>query len=137
MKRLRLTAALVGLLALLAVPALAETSFNSNWNHSYQSDATSVAAASGSFTTMDAEDTGVCVFAAKLSALTAGGTVAFRVEGSVDNSTFLDVSNVSVLSATGTVIFNVGATPKWVRLSWVTGGSPATATATALYSCKR
>lgn len=137
-KQIRTLALLAALALLLGSAPFAEV-YDSNFNHSFQSSASSVAAASGSFTSMNAEDTGNCVFAANLSALTGGTapTVAFRITGSINDSTYLDVSNTVILSAVGTAIFNLGATPKFVRVSWVTTGAPATATATVLYSCKR
>jgi len=139
MRRNLIILAVAAALALFLVGAPLAIVYDSNFNHSFQSTATDVSAASGSFTSMNAEDTGNCVFAAELTALSDGTapTVAFKVRGSIDDSTYLDVSNTAILSTTGTAIFNVGATPKFVKMSWVTTGDPNTATAIVLYSCKR
>lgn len=95
-------------------------------------------AATGSFATLEVADTGVCIFSAKLTAFSTG-SVNFRVETSMDGTTFLDASaRANIGSATfpnNSAVFNIVPTARYVRMSW--DGTSTGTTAIVLYSCKR
>ncbi len=130
------------LIALLALPARAQTPEDSNFHHSLRSASTNIIAASGQFPSMDAQDTSFCSAASTVTVNTGGGTsYTIRIQGSADNSTWYDVSGASgaLASGTGSVSpLNITTGFRYVRIAWAWGAAPTTTgTGHATISCKR
>jgi len=131
------------LIALLALPARAQTREDSNFNHSLVSASTNIIAASGQFPSMDAQDTSVCSAGATVTANSGGGGLNFsiRLQGSADNSTWYDITGNSVPIGTGTGntgLLNIQTGFRYVRATWTWGTVPGTTgTGHATVACKR
>ncbi len=102
--------------------------------------AKSVTAASGSSASFDTEGHAECGLEIELTALSGGAAPAvdFKAETSTDNANwaiFYDPASCS--AACDRSDFTKRSLHRFLRVSWVTTGAPATATADLAFSCAK
>ena len=95
-----------------------------------------VSGASGSSNAFDVGHLTSLAFTADLTALTGGTTpeVTFTFEDSPDGTNWYTINTETALDAVGAKHQRLTSFHKFVRVSWATTGSPATATASFLLS---